>query len=105
MGLEQSVRFPSGPVPAWDAVRHLLEQRSCPVQLRMIDGELSFPDEQPPEDWRELRIGTPHGMVTLRRESDRVHFVVWGNADEAMLQARNALMAAFAEAGNGEVVS
>jgi hypothetical protein len=44
----------------------------------MIDGELAFPDEEPPEDWRELRIGTPEGMmVTIRRERDRVVLVVW----------------------------
>ena len=27
--------------------------------MRMIDGELAFPDEQPPESWAELRVGTP----------------------------------------------
>src|SRR3712207_8342677 len=32
----------------------------------------SFPDEVPPEGWRELRVGTPQGMVTLRREGGAV---------------------------------
>ena len=42
-------------------------------------------------------------MVTIRRESDRVRLVTWGNADAAMLQAWNGLAWAFAEAGGGRV--
>jgi hypothetical protein len=105
MGLELSVRFPPGSVPAWPAVRDLLARKSCLVQLRMIDGELSFPDELPPASWRELRLGTSQGMITVRREADRLFFVVWGNAEPALLQARDLMMTAFAEAGNGKVES
>jgi hypothetical protein len=71
----------------------------------MIDGELSFPDEQPPEGWRELRLGTPLGMATVRREKDQLIFVTWGNADASLLQAWNALTWAFAEAGDGQIQS
>ena len=102
MGVEQRVTF-AGDVPAWPAVRALLGGANYPVQTRMIEGQLAFPDEEPPVDWREMRLGTPGGMVTLRREARRVTFVVWGNADPAMLRARNALMWAFAEAGDGKV--
>jgi hypothetical protein len=42
-------------------------------------------------------------MITVRREPKRLTFVVWGNADPAMLRGRNALMWAFAEAGNGKI--
>jgi hypothetical protein len=73
--------------------------------MRMIDGELSFPDETPPEDWSELRVGTPQGMVTVRREPGELVFVTWGNADAAMIEAWNALTWAYAEAGGGEVVT
>jgi hypothetical protein len=70
----------------------------------LIDGELAFPDEEPPEDWRELRIATSEGMmVTIRRERDRVVLVVWGNADAGLVQTWNVLTWAFAEAGNGQV--
>src|SRR5947209_20147004 len=102
MGMDQTVTFAAA-VPPWPAVRDLLARGGFPVELRMVDGELAFPDEEPPETWRELRLGTPHGMVTLRRDADRISFVVWGNAERALLQARNALMAAFAETGGGEV--
>src|SRR5436309_14016692 len=105
MGMEQVVTFAPGSLPSWEAVSALLSARSFPLQVRMIDGELAFPDEQPPPSWRELRLGTPQGMVTLRREPDRVHLVIWGNADAGLRQAWNALAWACAEAGGGEVLA
>jgi hypothetical protein len=86
-------------------VRDLLARRGFPAQVRMIDGELAFPDEEPAANWRELRLGTPQGMVTVRREGDRLVFVTWGNADAALTQAWNALAWAFAAAGGGQIVT
>jgi hypothetical protein len=103
MGQERVVTFAGGAVPPWPPVGELLTSSGFAVQMRMIDGELAFPDEQPPEAWSELRVGTAQGMVTVRRETDRVRLVTWGNADAAMLQAWNALAWAFAEAGGGRV--
>jgi len=58
----------------------------------MIDGELAFPDEEPPANWHELRLGTAEGLaVTVRRESNRVVFVVWGNADAKLAAVRSIL--------------
>src|SRR5438105_547113 len=105
MGMEQAVTFAAGAGPAWELVRDLLTGRGYPVQLRMIDGELAFPDETPPEGWRELRVGTAQGMVTLRREPGRVLIVTWGNADAGMRQAWHVLTWAVAEAGGGRVVA
>lgn len=103
MGMDQTVTFAGKPLPSWPAVRDLLARHGIAVQNRMIDGELAFPDEEPPETWRELRVGTPQGMVTIRREADGVRLVTWGNADPAMRQAWNALAWAYAEAGGGQV--
>jgi len=103
MGMDQRVTFPGGPAPAWPAIAAVLNERGFGVQMRMIDGELAFPDEEPPEAWRELRVGTPGGMVTLRREPGRVVCVTWGNAQGELLHAWNALAWAFAEAGGGRV--
>jgi hypothetical protein len=72
--------------------------------MRMINGELSFPDDVPPDPWHELRIGTPAGMVTLRRQQDLVRFVIWGNADAALREAWNALTWAFASTGGGRIL-
>jgi hypothetical protein len=104
MGLELSVKF-SGEVPAWATMRAMFDRMQYPVQVRMIDGELAFPDEEPPAAWRELRLGTPGGMVSVRREPSRATFVIWGNADANLLRARNALVWAFAEAGAGVVLT
>jgi hypothetical protein len=105
MGMNQTVTFAERAVPPWTAVSDLLARRGFPVQVRMIDGELAFPDEAPPASWRELRVGTPHGMVTLRREKQGIVFVTWGNADAPMRQAWNALAWACAEAGGGQSLS
>src|SRR5262249_42889755 len=102
MGMDRTVRFDGAP-PKWEAVRDLLAARGFPARTQMIDGQLAFPDEAPPADWRELRLGTPQGMVTVRREGNRVVCVTWGNADAALRQAWNALAWAFAEAGRGAV--
>ena len=91
MGMDQKVIFPSEKTPTWAQLAKLLAKHKFPVQMRMIDGELAFPDETPPETWRELRVGTPHGMITLRRDPDGITLVIWGNADNKMRQAWNTL--------------
>src|SRR5262249_56077648 len=85
------------------AVGDVGARHGFPVQLRMIDGELAFPDETPPDAWKELRVGTPQGMVTLRREPGRLVLVTWGNADAPLRQAWNALTWACAEVSGGAV--
>jgi hypothetical protein len=103
--MQQTVIFPEGKEPAWEDVAALLAQRGFPVQVRMINGELTFPEETPPATWRELRLSTPQGMVTLRREEQGLTVVTWGNSDRDLLQAWNALAWALARAGNGRVLT
>ena len=101
MGLEQTVTFAE--VPAWRDVQELLAKRGFPIQIRMIDGQLAFPDEMPTELWNELRVSSDAGMVTVRREQNRVTLITWGNIDAPLVQTRNALAWAFAETGNGRI--
>jgi hypothetical protein len=105
MGMDQTVRFQNKPVPSYAQVQALLARHGVALQMRMIDGELAFPDEQPPQEWKELRLGTPAGMITVRRKGDQVQLVIWGNADQALRGSWNALTWAFAEAGTGQVLS
>jgi|SRR5262245_40963835 len=105
MGQELTVTIPDGAALPWAALVERLAGRSFPIQLRMIDGLPAFPDEQPPDDWRELRAGTPAGMVTLRRTPAGVGVVVWGNADGALRAAASALAWAAADATGGSVAS
>lgn len=104
MGLQQSVDFESATVPEWKQVGDLLVHHGFAVQIKMIDGQLAFPDETPGPEWSELRLGTPGGMVTVRRVQRAVDFVVWGNADALLFASRNMLMWAFAAAGNGSIL-
>jgi hypothetical protein len=101
--MDQTVVFPQGKPPAWPEVAGLLAGQGRPVQMRMIDGELAFPDEEPPEGWREIRVGASGAMVTMRKGEDRVVLVAWGNADAAGRALWNTLTWAWAEAGNGLV--
>jgi hypothetical protein len=103
MGMDQRVQFTADRAPSWLALRDLLSRRGLAPQLRMIDGQLAFPDEEPPPDWQELRVGTAPGMVTLRREPDGLRLVIWGNADPPMRQAWNALTWAVATISDGMV--
>ncbi len=102
MGLDRTVRFPGEP-PAWDAIRGQLRRVGVEPALRMIDGQPAFPDEAPEPGWHELRLGTPAGMVTLRRGPSSLSCVVWGNADDALLAVRDRLAWACAGAGGGSV--
>lgn len=101
MGLDRAVRFPSGNVPPWDAIRDQLRRDGVEVTLRMIDGLPAFPDETPEPGWNELRVGTPAGMVTVRRASGALTCVIWGNADESLRAAWDAVCRACAAAGGG----
>jgi hypothetical protein len=105
MGMDQKVIFPPINTPSWAEFAELLAKHQYPVQLRMIDGELALPDEAPPHDWRELRVSTSAGMVTLRRDGDGITLVIWGNADANMRQAWNALTWALATLTGGSVRS
>jgi hypothetical protein len=102
MGMDRTVTFPGTP-PSWPAVAAELERCGVPVKYQMIDGELAFPDETPSEAWREVRLATPGGTVTVRRAADRVTCIVWGNADAVLRQAWEAVAQAFAAAGQGSV--
>jgi hypothetical protein len=103
MGLDCTVRFPAGETPAWDAIRSRLQQAGESGQLRMIDGLPAFPDEDPPDDWKELRVGTAGGMVTVRRGAGALTCVVWGTADPALDRGWRAVTWACAAAGAGVV--
>jgi hypothetical protein len=105
MGMDKKVSFPPEKAPTWPALVNALASRQVKIDLRMIDGELSFPDETPPETWRELRVGTPGGMITLRREADGIAVVTWGNADEKMRQAWNELAQAIAHLTGGTIAT
>lgn len=103
MGMEHIVQTSAGREPTWAALRDFLGSKGYPLQLRMINGELAFPDEEPPDDWRELRLSAQGGMITVRRESGRLLVITWGNADLALRQAWNVIAWALATLAQGSV--
>lgn len=101
MGMDRKVVLSK--VPAWVDWTALLAARGLTFQIRMIDGELAFPDEVPHAEWRELRLSVPTGMLTVLRETDGARVVTWGNAAGNLLDAWNAVAWALARAGGGHV--
>jgi hypothetical protein len=69
----------------------------------MIDGLPAFPDESPANDWKEVRVGTAAGMVTIRRTPTSLTCVIWGNADAALNAAWAKVVWACAAAGGGVI--
>jgi hypothetical protein len=103
MGLERTIRFSSGELPTWDEIRAQLLRVGVDGTIRLIDGMPAFPDEAPEPGWRELRVGTAAGMVTIRRRPDSLTCVVWGNADSALTAAWHKFIWACAAVGAGTV--
>jgi hypothetical protein len=106
MGMQQSVVF-EGPAPSWQAICETLRtHQSAAPQMRMIDGQIALPDEQPPDDWQELRVtaGEDTGMITLRRDDHtRITLIVWANADQPLQRAWHHLTWACAATAAGTV--
>ena len=102
MGMERIVRF-SDAGPAWRAIREQLTAGGHTVQMRMIDDMPALPDEEPPSDWRDLRVSLSGGMITLRREPGQIRVIVWGNADDALRRDQEAIANACMTAGGGIV--
>jgi len=103
MGLDRTIRFPTDDTPSWEAIRLQLSRLGLSPSLRLIDGLPAFPDESPGEEWKELRIGTDGGMVTLRRDSGSINCVIWGNADAALETAWLKVIWACASSGDGVI--
>jgi hypothetical protein len=95
MGMELRTVFGPAGCPRWPDVATRLAEAGFPPTVRMIDGELALPDETPPDSWRELRVSTGPGMITIRRDDTGVTVIIWANADEAMHKAWEAVARAF----------
>jgi hypothetical protein len=103
MGLERRITFTGRAVPTWSAIQVHLSHVCISSSLRMIDGLPAFPEELPGDSWRELRLATSEGMMTLRRNEDQLACVIWGNAAPALEADWHKLIWACAAAGNGQI--
>lgn len=104
MGMSIVIQYPDTP-PSWSAIRQGLIEKGVTPLMRMINGELSYPDEDPPENWGELRISIGPGMISLRKGADTLECVVWGNADATLQEHWKLLADVCAVVGNGKIIS
>ncbi len=104
MGMSILIEFPKSP-PPWSMIKEGLFAKGVTPEMRMIDGELSYPDEEPPETWQELRISLSGGMISLRKGDHSLECVVWGNADPTLRENWRLLAEVCAEVGQGKIVS
>ena len=100
MGVQRVVTFPAGE-PTWPAVAVKLAEAGELPPIRMIDGLPAFPDEQPDDGWRELRLGFAAGMVTIARTPTGWRFTVWGTDDPALVSALEVCVSAATAAADG----
>ncbi len=100
MGL--SLHIALAAAPPWPALTAAMAARGVPVAMRLVDGQPAFPDESPPDGWRELRVASGTGpalrMITLRRSPAGLELITWGNADESSLKLRDAIAAVLGSA-------
>jgi hypothetical protein len=95
MGLTHSVAVRQPPDLA--ALLEALTRAGLPSVPMMIDNQLVAPNAPPPARWRDVRLKTPAGTLTLKLDGSTVHLVVFGNADAGLLAARDTIARILAE--------
>ena len=76
-----------------------LSAAGFPTTIMMIDGQLVMPNAEPPPSWRDVRLRTPGGTVTLARRDSSIGVVIFGNADANMQQAQQRVAEAIEKLG------
>jgi hypothetical protein len=72
-----------------DALLAQLAQGAFSSTVMMLDGALVAPGAPAPTGWRDARLRTPGGTVAVKRTAAGYQVVVFGNADAALLAARD----------------
>ncbi len=96
MGLEE--RIPCTEPPPLERVLSQLAADGYASVIAMVDGALVMPKAPPPERWRDVRLRTPDGTVSLVRQDAGVSVVVFGNADDRMRAAQARVLTAIRSA-------
>jgi hypothetical protein len=94
MGLD--VHVPLAAPPSLARLLDRLAAAGAPATLVMVDGALCPPKAPPPAQFRDARLKLAAGMVTVRVVAGGAAVVVFGNADGALLAARDAVARALA---------
>jgi hypothetical protein len=79
---------------------HKIQAAGLAVTVVMVDDELVMPGNTLPAEWRDVRIRTHAGTVTLTKKSDQsISVVVFSNADAALRNAQQTIAKALEERG------
>jgi hypothetical protein len=73
--------FVSGASPRMSDLVEKLRAGGVATTVIMVDNQLHAPDAPVPDGWRDVRLRTPAGMLSLKRREGGVAVVVFGNAD------------------------
>lgn len=98
MGLEILITAGTSPTTPEAAFRvasllRALSAEGFPTTIMMVDGALVLPTAPPPHTWRDLRLRTPAGTITLARRPTGYAVVVFGNAAPALVDAQSRIAA------------
>jgi hypothetical protein len=93
MGLSKLV--PRRDTPPLAELLEQLARAGLPSLILMVDNQLVSPKVPPPSAWRDLRLKTPAGTVSLKRDAAGISVTVFGNADEALLAAQEIIAKAL----------
>src|SRR5688572_28136284 len=94
MGQEIHVDWPSASPCPLGPVLEKLAEGGLTCFIVMVEGNLQAPQTPPPSEWREVRLKCQAGTIALRRGSDGIHVVIFGNADDALREAQQRVAAA-----------
>jgi hypothetical protein len=95
MGLEIVVPEEPGQEVVLEDVVGRLANAGITAMVVMLDGQLVAPGAPLAAGWRDARLRTPAGTVTLARRPGQVAVVIFGNADEALRKAQKDVAAAL----------
>jgi hypothetical protein len=83
--------------PDLGALLAKLDGAGLPSAVLMIDQQLVAPGAPPPARWRDVRLKTPAGTVTLKLDGGAVAVTVFGNADPPLVAAQETIARLLSE--------
>ena len=95
MGLE--ILVSRNDPPPLSALLERLAVMGMPAAIVMVDNILQAPGSPAPTAWRDVRLKTPMGTVTLVQRDGGIGVVVFGNASVQLQEAQRRVGAAVAE--------
>jgi hypothetical protein len=81
--------------PSLAALLDDLAKAGLPSTILMVDNQLVSQKLPPPASWRDVRLKTPAGTVSLKRDPQGISVTVFGNADPALVAAQETIIKAL----------